>query len=364
MNWKRWIRPGLVVTLLMAVIAVAARNGAIERDIASRVTAELAGEGLGWATAEVSARDVTIRGMAPSTEAQEAAVATAGRVAGVRGVQNGADLLPIISPYVWTARRDGRSVTLSGSVPSEGSRAAVLAAARRAIPEAEIRDAMALGRGAPATFNSAATFSLARLATLGDGMVTLTDSTLAVSGTAANAEAYADARTAFAELPAAINLGPVDLLPARADPFVFSATFDGKAVTLVGFVPNDIVRKTLVASTKATLPGVPIRDTVAIASGDPPGFAEAASFAIAALNRMHDGGVTLDGLNLDVAGTAKSVDDYEALLENLSGDLAAGDEDRFRRDRAGGGVALRLAGGEDRRGGGAQRLRAFRGRCR
>ncbi len=109
--------------------------------------------------------------------------------------------------------------------------------------------------------------------------MTLTDSTLAVNGTAASAEGYADARAAFAEqLPAAINLGPIDVLPARADPFVFSADFDGKGVTLVGFVPNDIVHKTLVATARATLPGAPISDTVVVASGDPPGFAEAASF--------------------------------------------------------------------------------------
>ncbi len=34
--------------------------------------------------------------------------------------------------------------------------------------------------------------------------------------------------------------------------------------------------------------------------------------------------MTLDGLKLDVAGTAKSVDDYEALLASLSGDLPTG----------------------------------------
>jgi outer membrane protein OmpA-like peptidoglycan-associated protein/osmotically-inducible protein OsmY len=325
MNWQRWIRPGLIVTFIMAGLALALRDGSVERDIGGRVTAELAAQGLAWASADVSARDVTLHGMAPSVEAQQQAVVVASKVRGVRAVADASDLLPIVSPYVWSAKRDGRSVTLTGAVPSEGSRAAILAAARRAMPDAEIHDSMQLGRGAPPTFNSAATFSLVRLAALGDGVVTLTDSTLAVSGTAASAQAYADARAAFSEqLPAAVTLGPVDVLPARADPFVFSASFDGKAVTLVGFVPNDIVHKTLVATTKATLPGVPISDTVVVASGDPPGFAEAASFAIAQLDRMRDGGVTLDGLNLDVAGTAKSVDDYEALLENLSTGLPQG----------------------------------------
>ena len=156
-------------------------------------------------------------------------------------------------------------------------------------------------------------------------MVTLTDATLAVSGTAASADAYAGTQAALrGELPVAVNLGPVDVQPARADPFVWSANYDGKSVTLVGYVPNAIVRETLVATAKATLPGAPILDTVAMASGAPSGFAEAASFAISALEHLSQGGVTLDGLRLDVTGSAKTVDDYEALLASLSGPLPDG----------------------------------------
>ncbi len=129
-------------------MALVVRDGSVERDIGARVTAELAADGLGWASVDVSARDVTIHGMAPSIEAQQQAAQVTAEVNGVRGVANASDLLPIVSPYVWSAKRDGRAVTLSGAVPSEGSRAALLAAARRALPDAEIRDAMALGRGA------------------------------------------------------------------------------------------------------------------------------------------------------------------------------------------------------------------------
>jgi OOP family OmpA-OmpF porin len=193
------------------------------------------------------------------------------------------------------------------------------------MPEAEITDSMTLARGAPVGFNSSAAFSLTRLASLSAGTVTLTDSTLAVKGTAATSQSYDDARTAFSgPLPAALSLGNVDVLPARADPFVFSATVDEKGVTLVGYAPNDVVHKTLLATAKATFAGADITDTVTIASGEPPGFAEAAGFAIAVLDRLHDGGVTLDGLNLDVAGTAKSIDDYDALLASLTTRLPPG----------------------------------------
>ncbi len=325
MNWQRWIRPGLVTTILIALIAVLARSGSIGRELAGEVNADLAAKGQAWATADASARDVTIRGTAPTPESQQAALRLAQAMAGVHSVTDRTSLLAIASPYVWDAHRVGRKVTLTGSVPSEGFRASLLAAARRALPQAEIVDQMVPARGAPDAFNPAVAFALLRLADLSEGDVSLTDSVLVVRGVARNAEAYVTAGKALRnDLPAAVRLGPVDIQPARADPFVWSANFDGSSVVLAGFVPNDVVRESLVAAVKATLPDVPVDDRMAIASGDPPGFADAAAFAITALDRLSRGGVTLDGLKLDVAGEAKSVDDYEAALASLGGSLPEG----------------------------------------
>ncbi len=322
MNWQRWVRPGLVTTILVALIAVIIRSGSIGHNLAEAVNANLAAKGQAWATAVGSARDITIRGTAPTPESQQTAVRLAAAVAGVHSVTDRTDLLPIASPYAWTGRRSGRKVTLSGSVPSEGGRAALLAATRRALPQAEIVDQMVPARGAPESFNAAVAFALLRLANLSEGNITLTDSTLTVQGVARDAKSYAAALQALHDdVPAAIALGPVDIQPARADPFVWSANYDGSSVTMTGFVPNDIVRESLIATLKATLPGVSVEDRVAIASGDPPGFAEAAAFAITTLDRLRRGGVTLDGLKLDVAGDAKSVDDYEAVLASLGGPL-------------------------------------------
>lgn len=325
MNWTRWVRPGLVLSVLVTVVAILFRDGAIEHDLEDRVAAVLYAEGHTWASAEASFRDVTIRGRAPSTESQDVAVGLAARVSGVRAAANGSELLPIASPYVWSARREGQAIWVSGNVPSEGSRASVLAAARRALPEAEIRDEMELARGAPLAFNSATAFALERLADLGEGTVTLTDATLAVAGTAIDGAAYQAAQAAFADAPpASVGLGPVDVLPPRADPFVWSADYDGETVTMFGYVPNAIVRDTLNATVRAILPGAAVVDQTVVASGEPAGFAEAATYAIGALERLARGGVTLDGLALDVSGDAKSVDDHETLLASLAGPFPKG----------------------------------------
>lgn len=68
MNWKRWIRPGLVLSLLVALVAIFAEDRALEGDLSARVGEALYAEGQGWASLEVDSRDVILRGQAPSTE--------------------------------------------------------------------------------------------------------------------------------------------------------------------------------------------------------------------------------------------------------------------------------------------------------
>jgi outer membrane protein OmpA-like peptidoglycan-associated protein/osmotically-inducible protein OsmY len=308
----------------LAVLATVIRSGDVEQQIAARVTGELVAAGQDWAIVTVSGRGVQISGIAPSEEAQKLAQAAAA-VSGVGSITDRSELLEVVSPYVWTASRLGKKVTLSGSVPSTGSRNAVLAAARRSLPNGEIVDGMQLARGAPASFNAGTTFALERLADMSEGLATITDETLSVKGVALSPEAYDRSRVAFREgPPSAVVMGPVDITPARADPFVWSASYDGNAILIAGFVPNDVVKETLVAAAKAAVPSATITDETTIASGEPEGFAEAASFAVGALGRLREGGVMLDGLTLDMAGEARSVEDYEAVVDGVDGKLPEG----------------------------------------
>ncbi|MEL7543694.1 MAG: OmpA family protein, partial [Pseudomonadota bacterium] len=56
---------------------------------------------------------------------------------------------PRVSPYVWSLDARGEQVVLSGSVPDAAARAALVAAAKRRFPDADISDQMTLGSGAP-----------------------------------------------------------------------------------------------------------------------------------------------------------------------------------------------------------------------
>ena len=324
-SWRRWVLPGLASTLILAVVATSLQSSGVERDLAARVTADLAAAGQGWAEVSVAGRAVVLAGLAPSEESQRIAVTTASAVDGASAVTDRSVLLELVSPYVWSASRLGRKVALTGSVPSAGARNAVLAAARRSLPDAEIVDETTLARGAAPGFGAGTTFALERLADLSEGLATITDGTLSVKGTAASSAAYDHTRAAFREsVPASVVLGPVDVTPARADPFVWSANFDGETVMISGHVPNDVVKETLAALAQSTLPSAALSDQTTIASGEPAGFAEAATFAIGALGRMRLGGVMLNGTTLDMAGEARSVEDYQAIVAGVDGGLPEG----------------------------------------
>jgi OOP family OmpA-OmpF porin len=324
-NWRRWVWPGLATTLVLALLATAIESGDVERDLAARVTGQLASAGQNWAVVTVSGRGVEIGGVAPSEESQRLALEAATAVTGAGSISDRSKLLAVVSPYVWSASRLGRKVSLTGYVPSEGARSSLLAAARRSLPDGEIVDEMKPARGASTAFNAATTFALERLAELSEGLATITDGTLSVKGVALSPEAYQRSRLAFRDgPPSAVTLGPVDITPARAEPFVWSASYDGAAVTIAGYVPNDVVKEALVATAKVALPSATVIDETTIASGEPDGFGEAATFAINALGRLREGGVMLDGLTLDMAGEARSVDDYQAVVDGVGGTLPEG----------------------------------------
>ncbi|MCP4384527.1 MAG: BON domain-containing protein, partial [Hyphomicrobiales bacterium] len=322
---RRWVRPGLAATIVLGLLAVLLRTGDVEIDLGTRVVSRLSADGYDWARVVVSGRNIELTGTAPTPELRDEAAIAAEGVDGVASVVNKAGLLPVASPYVWSAHRSPQLIELSGYVPSEASRNAVLAAARRALPDAEIRDDTELARGAVPGFTVATGFALERLAELSDGLVTITDGTLSVAGVAATPESYDFARIALNDaVPGGITLGPVDLLAARADPFVWSASLGEKSITLAGFVPNEVVKSNLIAAAESVMPGLPVVDNMNIGSGEPEGFEDAAAFAIEALSRLEDGGVMLDGLTLDVAGTARSVEDYDAVVGGIGGTLPPG----------------------------------------
>lgn len=91
---------------------------------------------------------------------------------------------PVVSPYVFSLRKDGDGLTISGFYPSLADHEALVASAKMQLLGAPVNDVSAVAQGAPAGFGAAAKAALGELARLASGEARFDDNKLRVTGTA------------------------------------------------------------------------------------------------------------------------------------------------------------------------------------
>ncbi len=131
----------------------------------------------------LSGTDFSIQGVAPDFAAYEAILEEVpGALPG--GLQlAGANILPpVLSPYVWGAKRDPASIVLSGHVPSDEVRREVTEFARSRFAGVTVTDEMKLASGAPDAMLEAVGVAFAALGKLTQGAVSLVDRRLTLTG--------------------------------------------------------------------------------------------------------------------------------------------------------------------------------------
>ncbi len=231
---------------------------------------------------------------------------------------------PAISPYVWSAASDGKSVTLEGHVPSDAIRAEILAAALAALPGSAIVDRMQLGAGAAGGFSAWTKAGLAALGDLAAGKASLSDGKLTVAGDALDTKRYDAALAALKQLPPGLVLAQADINPPVVAPYAWSANFDGKTITLEGLVPSEDARAEIVAAAKAAAPGASIVDRMQVARGAPRDFLDGAKAALGAFARLGSGRIGLSDMQFAITGVTKAGQAADAALAWLKGALPGG----------------------------------------
>ena len=144
-NWKRWIWPGIIASVVLTVLALLFLSGPIERDLSTRTSATLEAAGLDWNDLTIDGRDLTVGGLAFSESEQARAVDLATLEYGVRVVRDATGLIPPQRPYTLSVAKKDDRLALRGFVPSEPARADVLSAVEAVLPDATIDDQMQLG---------------------------------------------------------------------------------------------------------------------------------------------------------------------------------------------------------------------------
>ena len=301
-RWLDWLVPTGGAAALLTVAGWLVSFGPIAEDVSGRATEQLKREGHGWAKVAIDGRDVTLSGVAPSEGALLLAVDSADRVFGVRVVDVKATVVPVAAPYVFSAARDGDRVTLSGSVPSEESRAALLSWAKKAMPTATVEDRLTLGRGAPANFAAAAAFAVGQLADLKKGATELAPAGYSISGDPRDRASWERLEEALkSALPAGLKVVSNRLVAPVPSPYRFGLTTAGGKATIDGHLPDAASKAKVLDALKSRF-GAGVTDRVEVIPGAPAGFAEAILAALPGLSRLADGGFELSGTTLSVKG--------------------------------------------------------------
>lgn len=216
-NGRRWPRllivgaVGAALSVLLGMLAP--HDGAVWRAsgvLRNHVATALSAAGYRGLEVEMQGQQAVLRGIvedeADIPAARRVALTAAGNggawAGGVTTVDvSGVSVGTFDRPYVWSARREGPRLVLSGAVPSESAKASVLATARRAFANTEFVDQMRVAGGAPApSFTDVARDAVRLLAGLHTGEARVVDSQLVFIGDG-SAESVRAIQSAFADAP-------------------------------------------------------------------------------------------------------------------------------------------------------------------
>lgn len=350
---------GLIPLAVLWIIATIFTGQSINSDLGSRSTLALATSVLNPAFS-VAGRDVSVSGTVFSPDEASQVASTVGQVWGVRRVLVDTKEPDVAKPFNWGISHEGSSVVLTGSVPNPTTRDKIVSAAKTAFSGAEIKDEMQYASGAPAGYDGGVQFGLAQLARLEKGNVSLSDTGLGISGTAATRDAYDAVTAALKTLPQGFTLAKTDITapppvvevaPAATAPapaatatatttvttttaavtpalapssFSFDALRDAGKLTLSGNYPDDDTHGKIIDAAKSLFSSDEISDELKAAPGAPDGFAAVALGGLNALSRLAKGSFSLSGTDAKLSGEALYNGAVKSIQDSFAGAIPEG----------------------------------------
>lgn len=231
-------------------------------------------------------------------------------------------VIATISPYAFTVEKTTDGLLLTGYVPNEAARTALLAGL-----SGKVTDRTALGAGAPADFVVAAKAALSVVAEFDKGSAGLRGSDWTIAGTVATGAEKQVVEAALRKVATprwSVAIQAADA-PPLVSPFLWSAEkSENGAITLAGYVPAATARQALLS-----IAGANTTDTTLVGSGEPDAFAKNAEAGLMALAALKSGKVAFDGTTWSFTG--------------IPGDQAAAETARAALASLGSGIAVTIA---------------------
>ncbi len=283
-------------------------------------------------TVEIAAREVTLSGKAEDEATAELARSLFKKDAPkafklADNIKFVKPTLPVASPFVTRIEAKGSVVELSGSVPTDAGRAAILEAVKARLPGRTVNDKMQLAAGAPAGWQTCLAAGVSGIGRLGAGSVQLTDGRAEVVGEADD-EALAQAvtgevraaasRACEADVKVALRAAQEPNLTWRA-----ARSIDNELL-LEGDVPDAATRSDLLASAARHFAGAKITDRMTVANAKSQIWGGVADLGLKSLARLRRGEVVLSRQDLLVRGEAADTAVAATLKEQIARDVGKG----------------------------------------
>lgn len=320
-NPLRWLW-GLLPLALLWWVGTVDMQRRIEADLAQRANEHLARNNLGWANVAFVGRDGLITGRAEEESDQRRPAIEVAKVWGVRSLEDRIEVLQFVKDYVWRATTKDGVLALSGFVPNEAARKAILASARTAFPKHKVEDQMDLARGAPdqKVWLGGTAFALRQLAALKTGgRSALEAAGLVLDGEADSSKGYETIRSELSRaLPQGISLKTDRVIPPVVKPFTWAASLRNRQIELTGHAPSVQARDQIKSAAAAALSGASVTDRMTIASGAPADWQKVATLALAELGKLKQGNAETSDNQISVTGlteTEPAADAARAALE-------------------------------------------------
>jgi len=282
--------------------------------------------GLKRGEAELADLNMSIKGEAKSSEAyREIHSALAKRRPAGIALAREDIALPLARPFVWSIKKSGSGIALSGFAPSDDEREKLGSRVKSLFGNMSIADRTDIAAGAPEGWGKAVSVAIEQLAQLRLGEASIADRDMTVSGEASNEQiAAAVKKTLKLEVPQnfritdQIRFSKPDVV-APGGGYVMGIINEGAVLNLVGMMPSEAARAALIDAVKARFPGRQLNDKSQVAPGAPDGWQQCVVAGLASLPRLKKGKSILTDRRLDVSG---ETDDYAA-SQSVPGDVRA-----------------------------------------
>ncbi len=222
-------------------------------------------------------------------------------------------VIPLASPFSWTANKQNKTLRLSGHVHSDAQKRDIIVNAKRAMPDHQIIDNMQIARGEPTRrqWNNATSFGLRQLAKLQSGTVTLEDLDYLISGRVAKRSQLNEIEKGLSKLPSGFRVAQKQLTAPKIKPivpYVWRADFHAGGLTLSGNIPDQKTRRVILRQVKRHFPRAGIVDKMKTGPGAPESWSEATNASLSQLARLGNGSATVWNTEVELSGTASSVE--------------------------------------------------------